>query len=1149
MREVKLFFLIALLTLVVEGWAVKPSSLSEARDTYCATPPFLQEETYSNVMMVIDISGSMRSDAFKGSYNKNKVYKGFFHHDAYYACYDATEKKYINSDSCRNQTFFGWFVYRERYWVKIKGGFSKPYNKTRTINGIKTRSGNYLNQEYMKRIDVIRWVLTGGLTRTVAKTKVVTLYYGQNIKLEDTTTYNPKTLKAEGILQEIQRFKKKPRIGAYFFHGSGIESSYNVPLSYDYTTLINRVNTVYVSGSTPTKYALKDTRLFFSRKNGQHGGFRTSSSNYQDPYKFRVGNKTLTVSCAKNFVILLTDGEWNTGGEPLGEAYNMWKGGTADLVSNLKGKQNAKIYGIALFLAQNSGGMNAVKHISIFGGFNDIDGNKWPCAYSGLVNSKSSVRSVAGKSCRDEWDADKDNLPDTFAEGSEPDKVKDAIRNIFRKILNEVASGSSISALSGSDKQGTIMTQAVFYPQRVFKDNNKEYKVSWMGQLFSYWFLNTQNAQNLREDTNQNKRLEISKDKILSIYIDSNTDKLRVKLCTSDNDGQPTTTCSYKDSLDDIKYLWEAGEKLKNKSASTRRLFTVSDRNTLVSFTTANLSAFQVFLGTDKDMFPDCLIDSSNKIDYAKLVNYVRGVDYQGCRKRTVDNSGKVWKLADIIYSSPKVVYYEDYAVVFTASNDGILHAFKVGKVENAPRNADYVVKLTGTGLGEELWGFIPKNALPYLRFLADPEYCHMYMNDLPPYITKLDYDNDGTEELILIGGMRLAGGCGCSASECVNPPSDTCQNARECFGLSSYYALDITNPTQPKFLWEFSDPDLGFSYSGPAIIKKKVGSSWEYSVMFASGPTDLRGTSKQSLKLFFVKLDNGAFMGKIDVAAALRDDSFKNSFGGRLFNEGLDVNGDGETDFVLLGYTNKEGNYFSGGVLKIWIGSGSVDVKRLLKTQRPITSSIEVGNCFGKWYLFFGTGRYFAKDDSSTNPPLNSLYGVPFLCDENNNCPTGTLNVTHLSSSNKVKCQDVGTIRGAWRIELSRGGSGYLEEKNISDPTLAENIVFFLTSQPTSDVCGYGGRNRAWAMNCALGESISSTRCSAYKVSAGDFLFLWGKSGGDIGQASKSDFNQVSNRATSFSAGIAPEKGGFPIFPAPAPGSGEGTILLWIER
>jgi type IV pilus assembly protein PilY1 len=80
--------------------------------------------------------------------------------------------------------------------------------------------------------------------------------------------------------------------------------------------------------------------------------------------------------------------------------------------------------------------------------------------------------------------------------------------------------------------------------------------------------------------------------------------------------------------------------------------------------------------------------------------------------------------------------------VVYVGANDGMLHAFKTGILDNSGLDASSheVEKLTGiptSDMGKELWAFIPKNSLPYLRCLAipPPNSCHLYYSDLSPYI------------------------------------------------------------------------------------------------------------------------------------------------------------------------------------------------------------------------------------------------------------------------------------------------------------------------------------------------------------------------------------------------------------------------------
>ncbi|MDQ7055804.1 MAG: PilC/PilY family type IV pilus protein, partial [Persephonella sp.] len=409
------------------------------------------------------------------------------------------------------------------------------------------------------------------------------------------------------------------------------------------------------------------------------------------------------------------------------------------------------------------------------------------------------------------------------------------------------------------------------------------------------------------------------------------------------------------------------------------------------------------------------------------------------------------------------------------------------------------------------MWGFIPKNALPYLRYLADPDYCHIYIHDLSPYIIKIDYNNDSNEEVILIGGMRLGGGCGCSSTtDCVNPPSDVCSDPtlNNCIGRSSYYALDITDPENPKFLWEFSHKDLGFSFSGPAYIKRFDSSAnLKHFVLFASGPTSRNGYSAQSLKIFVLDLVTGNLLLEKDFP------DLNNAFGGKLFTDGLDVNEDGQTDYVFLGYTKKTGSATAhGGLIKIWTGDSDpnnwdFNSAMLNFANNPVTARVETGKCFNVWYLFFGTGRYFYKEDDDQN--INALYGVPFLCDANNNCPTGTINPVHSATVN-LACGNIGDpTQGAWMIELDNSTDILLKERNISSPSFIKNIVFFATTQPNKDLCGYGGYSRAWAMNCATGDAVSSDRCPGYTINIEKIKYLLQLSGGNIEQFDQSSFTE----------------------------------------
>ena len=1176
------------------------TSFSSSMANYCQIPPFLNSAVSPNVLLVVDKSGSMSWSAYYktwsnsnnaaniGQYNSAITYEGYFVPDKVYEYKNGAWKESTKSENCNltlNSSYIWWYGQYYNYY---------------SVSGI--CSGNKLNFALMTRIDLLRWALTGGRPSgcssftdkncdpdlaCTGNTCTLEMYSGDKVVV-------PKS-RIRGVLQEFEKEKNRPRFGVLFYDSSIYKDKVyigdypnggNADPNYPYTYVKRAINYVSPGGGTGTAPAMWEAYDYFRQSNDHNynNGFTVDPGTAADPNYFcdYKGQNCKPVPCAKNFVILASDGQWNVGGsslnwtctiktgyenysaDPVVPAYWMHKLLNRTLTSlggNSFSINVEAIYSLGLFLGGT--GEQSLKNVAVYGSF-DISQYAWPYGTDNTVHwngnggqypwdtcEMDDCGSGRGSACTPlppsspDWDSNGDGVPDNFLSAKNAVEIKNSLLKFLRNILQRTASGTSVSVLSEKDSKGALVTQAVFYPQKNFGN----YKVNWIGQLFTYWFLNTKDAQNIREDTNQDKKLSIKDDNILEFALDSYGNLKIHRFSSNTNGTKGTEIFPEYSSLDEVKYLWEAGEQLKNRQASDRVIYTVDNSNSLIEFTVSNLANFQSFLGTDVSEFPACLING-NTINYTNLVNYIRGQDIPGCRSRKVNSSGDVWKLADIIYSSPKIAYYKDqngkliHGVIFTASNDGMLHAFEAGKVESL--TGSYVAKLTGTNLGKELWAFIPKHALPYLRYLADPNYCHLYIHDLAPYLINVDYDNDGTQEIVLIGGLRLGGGCSCSGTNCVNPPPDTCKNNTSCVGLSEYYALDVTDINNPKLLWEFTNPNLGFTYSGPAYIKRKDSAgNWKYFVLFASGPTSYDGYTSQNLHIFVLDLTTGNLLLDKDLGQ-----NFSNSFGGRLFNNGLDVNEDGQTDYVFLGYSRKVGNATAkGGVLKIWTGDTNpnnwdFDETLLSFANNPVVAPIVAGKCFNKWFLYFGTGRYFYKTDDDQSQ--NALYGVPFLCDENNNCPTGTINPVHAATQN-LACQNIADkTQGAWMIDLDLGNTIYLKERNISDPSISNNIVFFTTTQPTADLCGFGGQTRAWALNCATGDPAFSQRCPGFTVSNTILMYLVQLSGGNIEQFRASSFTESGGRATKFKKGVASEQGGIPVLPG---GGLKGEILLWIER
>lgn len=194
-------------------------------------------------------------------------------------------------------------------------------------------------------------------------------------------------------------------------------------------------------------------------------------------------------------------------------------------------------------------------------------------------------------------------------------------------------------------------------------------------------------------------------------------------------------------------------------------------------------------------------------------------------------------RLGDIYHSSPAVVGKPDFRlsddeygqfrytkavatrppVLYVGSNDGILHAFSVDHYEASTDNAHYL----GYDAGEEMWGFIPPILL---HNLESAELGHTFMVDGSPVVKDVPLsrvpdrvscqDDAGSDDdfcnfrTVLVTGLREGG--------------------------NAYIALDVTDPVLkdddaetdddgnarpgPRFLWQFTHPDLGDTYGRPAL-------------------------------------------------------------------------------------------------------------------------------------------------------------------------------------------------------------------------------------------------------------------------------------------------------------------------------------------
>ena len=755
------------------------------------------------------------------------------------------------------------------------------------------------------------------------------------------------------------------------------------------------------------------------------------------------------------------------------------------------------------------------------------------------------------------------------------------LRSAFRDMLQQIAagSGSETSILSTGEGNGALFLQEQFYPEQSFDGGRTS--ASWIGEMQSLWYHidpflggSAGAGSTIREDTLGDLKLDLKKDRIVALRLDPASNKSYAYL-TLDADGDGVGEgAEQRVELDQLKSLWRVGRQLwgRDLASSPRIIYTPLLKGGIESAG----SGLMKFSFTAPEAVRPYLNLQAGDPAAAKLIKYLHGFDFPGdetMRSRTVtiaglsaspdepQETGKgVWKLGDIISSTPQLqssvplgsyhlplpggyndasyrsfiesARYKGRAMVYVGANDGMLHAFNPGKL-NARPDREQKAALEGSELGKEQWAFVPKNALPYLKYLADPNYQHLYYVDGKSTLidASIGDKKSGTcrdesywncsksassWRTILIGGMGL-GGASCDAGgDCVptpaGDPSDATSTRR--FGYSSYFALDVTDPVHPSLLWEFSNPALGYSTTGPAIVR--IGDPWvngsgpngRWFAVFGSGPTgpidmdkqqflgrasyDPAGGKTQELTLFVVDLRTGDLVRAIPTG-------IHNAFAGSMGGASIDVDrrggreGSYQDDALYVGYSQlgTGGNWNAGGVLRLLTkeqpDAEKWEVSTVINGIGPVTTGIAKLRDSRKnqhLWLYFGTGRYFFSQDDLLG--RRALYGIKEPCYNyraagmvarpdrlDPSCRAavnGELVDQTASPQEKLLQGDPG-----WRIDLDPATGAAGAERLVSNPSsLSGGAVFFSTFLPSTDPCLSGG-SYLWGVKYDTGGAVTA--------------------------------------------------------------------------
>lgn len=352
---------------------------------------------------------------------------------------------------------------------------------------------------------------------------------------------------------------------------------------------------------------------------------------------------------------------------------------------------------------------------------------------------------------------------------------------------------------------------------------------------------------------------------------------------------------------------WSAGTKLLARDWKTR-VIAGSVNGAGLPFTKDNVKA---------------LVNPGGKYgDDAAVIDYLRG-DRSGegtaFRSRT--------SLMGAVINSEPVVSRAD-GVVYVSSGEGMLHAFDT----------------SSGGAGDELWAFVPRQALVEIGETAERGYAFHTKFDGSPVLGKFS-----------AAGKLLVAGMGTAAS--------------------GYFALDVSTPRglteaslASKLKWEFpaagdaaTQAKVGLTLGRPVFVKT---ADEGYVVLVSSG----YNSSASGGRVWMLNADTGAVIKEFAVATD---------------KAGTEV---GLAHLVAFGETNGTVRYVYGGDLlgNLWrfdlklkdapfkvatlVGPGGV--------AQPITAAPEVMYKDGQRIIFVGTGRLMDITDFG-NSNVQSIYAI----------------------------------------------------------------------------------------------------------------------------------------------------------------------------
>ena len=454
------------------------------------------------------------------------------------------------------------------------------------------------------------------------------------------------------------------------------------------------------------------------------------------------------------------------------------------------------------------------------------------------------------------------------------------------------------------------------------------------------------------------------------------------------------------------------------------------------------------------------------------VLNYLRGNSTLEQR-----NGGqfrnRTHTLADIVSSAPLYVgppggfsqttSYDNFTntqshrppVLYVGADDGMLHAIDATT-------------------GDERFAFIPSGVYSNLINLASPFYNsrHLFYVNGSPVESDVQF-SDSSWHSVLVGGEGAGG--------------------------NTVYALDVTDPTTitsetalaKAVLWEFSDPNMGLSFSQPTFA---ITSTNPAELVFFGNGYD---SPNERPFLYAVNPQNGQAVANIDLCAQVNPTPCNLTQANGLSSVAV-VNNSGlvsaAANIVYAG--DLQGNLWrvdiSNSNPSNWIVSvlfQAVDPNYAQPQPITTTPAITLNPQFPSvpgTLVVFGTGQFLGWPDLANtqaqtiyaiyDPPTGSSspYALSRITARGDlvgqtlvDSTVGTVPVRIIPNSNPVNYP---TNRG-WYVDLNLTTSP--GERIVVNPIIESGAVVAVSYQPNTNVCTAGGSSWLYVLNYATGGSF----------------------------------------------------------------------------